>query len=83
MTDSNVTAEQLARTTMQAEDPATALRALTELRRELDAAERELVKRALASGASWSHIARSLGVSKQAAHRKHRHLAAALQQTAA
>lgn len=71
----SVTIEQLARDTAQIDDPETALRALTALRQELDATERELVQRALAGGASWSHIARSLGVTKQAAHRKHRHLA--------
>jgi ATP-dependent Clp protease ATP-binding subunit ClpA len=71
---SGATIEQLARDTVRIADPETALRALTALRKELDAVEPELVQRALAAGASWSHIARSLGVSKQAAHRKHRHL---------
>lgn len=75
MAASPVTIEQLARDTARIPDPETALRALTALRQELDAIERELVQRALAAGASWSHVARSLGVTKQAAHRKHRHLA--------
>jgi ATP-dependent Clp protease ATP-binding subunit ClpA len=70
-----VTIEQLARDTVHIADPETALRALSALRQELDMVEQQLVKRALAAGASWSDIARSLGVSKQAAHRKHRHLA--------
>lgn len=69
------TIEQLARDTARIPDPESALRALTALRRELDLVEQELVQRALGRGASWSHIARSLGVTKQAAHRKHRHLA--------
>jgi hypothetical protein len=66
--------EELARDTAQIEDPDTALRALTALRRELDATEPELVQRALQAGASWSQIARTLGITKQAAHRKYRHV---------
>ena len=70
------TIEQLASDTARATDPEAALRALSALRHELDGLEPVLVKRSLATGASWSQIARSLGISKQAAHRKHRHLAA-------
>ena len=75
MAASPATIEQLARDTVHIADPETALRALSALRQELDGIERELVQRAIAAGASWSQIARSLGVSKQAAHRKHRQLA--------
>jgi transposase-like protein len=74
MASSPGTIEQLARDTVQIADPETALRALTALRAELDATEPELVQRALQAGASWSQIARALGVTKQAAHRKYRHL---------
>jgi transposase-like protein len=70
----SATIEQLARDTVQIADPETALRALGALRQELEQVEPELVRRALRTGASWSQIARALGVSKQAAHRKHRHL---------
>jgi transposase-like protein len=68
------TIEQLAREVVQITDPDTALRALTALRQELDATEPELVLRALQDGASWSQVARALGITKQAAHRKYRYL---------
>src|SRR5437588_4900905 len=69
------TVEQLARDTAQIADPETALRALTALRNELGQMEPELVRRALRAGSSWSQIARALGITKQAAHHRHRHLA--------
>jgi len=75
MTATPATIEQLAHDTVATSDPETALRALGALRQELEQIEPELVQRALLTGASWSQIARALGVSKQAAHRKHRHLA--------
>src|SRR5207253_6670025 len=37
--------------------------------------EPQLVRRALQAGSSWSQIARALGITKQAAHHRHRHLA--------
>jgi transposase-like protein len=69
------TIEQLAHEVIETRDPEIALRALTALRQQLESCEAGLVQRALQAGASWSHIARTLGVSKQAAHRKYRHLA--------
>jgi hypothetical protein len=68
------TIEELARDVARTPDADTALRALAALRRELIMAEPELVGRALQDGASWSEVARALGISKQAAHRKYRHL---------
>jgi len=68
------TIEQLARDVSLSPDPENAIRALTALRAELDTIERELVVRAVGAGASWSQVARALGVTKQAAHKKHRHL---------
>lgn len=69
------TIEQLAHDAVHIPDAETALRALCALRQELDQIEPELVARALQSGATWSQIARALGISKQAAHRRHRQLA--------
>jgi transposase-like protein len=73
------TIEQLAHDAVHIPDAETALRAVSALRQELDQIEPELVARALQAGATWSDIARALGVSKQAAHRKHRELARTLQ----
>lgn len=83
MTASAATIEQLSRDASRHTDPEEALKALTALRRELDALEPALVARALRAGASWSQIARSLGVSKQAAHRKHRDVLASEEAEAA
>ena len=74
MTAAPGTIEQLARDASRQPNAEEALRALTALRRELDSLEPELVARALRAGSSWSQIAGALGVSKQAAHRKHRHV---------
>jgi len=73
------TIEQLAHDAVHIPDAETALRAVSALRQELDQIEPELVARALQAGATWSDVARALGVSKQAAHRKHRELARTLQ----
>src|SRR3954465_6805618 len=53
-----------------------ALRKVRELRRELDSFEREQVARALSEGTTFATIARELGVSRQAVHRRFRSLAA-------
>jgi len=52
-------------------DPGRGLTAVSELRREVERLEVEQVRAALAEGWSWRQIAEALGVSKQAAHRKH------------
>ena len=67
--------DQLERT-LTASDPVRALRELRVLRAELDALERARVRAALESGASFAAIARSLGITRQAAHRRYRHLTA-------
>jgi ATP-dependent Clp protease ATP-binding subunit ClpA len=67
---------QLAAEAADAPSPRAALRQLGELRRELDAFERRQVARALADGASFAAVARDLGISRQAVHRRFRDLAA-------
>jgi ATP-dependent Clp protease ATP-binding subunit ClpA len=57
--------------------PGAALRKLSELRRELEAFERRQVAQALSDGASFAAIARDLGLSRQAVHRRFRDLAGA------
>ncbi len=54
------------------EDPLRALTAVAELHREVNRTEAALVRRARVSGASWEQIARVLGVSRQAVHKKYR-----------
>src|SRR4051794_15371488 len=58
-------------------EPLAALQALTDLRDELEQLERTQVARALQQGHTFTAIAAPLGVSRQAAHRRYRDLAAA------
>ena len=60
---------------VRAGQPAAALRAMTALRDELDAFERLQVARALDAGQSFGDVARAIGISRQAAHRRYRDLA--------
>jgi DNA-directed RNA polymerase specialized sigma24 family protein len=53
------------------EDPADALAAVRALRRLADRVEDAAVERALAAGWSYTQIAEALGVTRQAAHKKH------------
>src|SRR4051795_5878936 len=57
--------------------PIESLATLAELRNELDELERTHVARALQAGGSYADIARPLGISRQAAHRRYRDLASA------
>lgn len=52
-------------------DPATGLRAVLALRRLIDDLERRQVRRARDAGWSWQQIGDALGISRQAAHKKH------------
>ena len=65
---------QLADEAAAARDPEAALRCLRELRDELVAFERARVGDALRSGASFGAIAKVMGISRQAAHRRYRDL---------
>lgn len=52
-------------------DPRTGLRSVAALRRLLEQLERAQVRNARSNGWSWQEIAAELGVSRQAAHKKH------------
>lgn len=61
----------LLRSSGRAGRPEKALPAIAALREELEALERHHVATAVAEGWSWSRVAKALGVTKQAAHKKH------------
>src|SRR3954454_15493778 len=61
--------------TLTDRNPVNSLTILTELRSELDELERGHVGRALHAGSSFADVARPLGISRQAAHRRYRDLA--------
>jgi hypothetical protein len=77
MTDLPERLSELFEHAVRATDPEVALHALTALRRELEAFERVQAWRALDAGSSYGSVARALGISRQAAHRRYRDLAAA------
>ncbi|MYM67410.1 helix-turn-helix domain-containing protein [Pseudoduganella sp. FT55W] len=52
-------------------EPGDAMAAALALRELADQVERKAVRQALADGWTWAQIAEALGVSKQAAHKKH------------
>jgi hypothetical protein len=62
--------EELLRRASRHDDPERALRAVTALRARLNALEEEHVRIAILAGLSWGEIARALGVSRQAAHKR-------------
>jgi len=53
------------------DNPEAALAAVLALRRLADKLERASVARAIEQGWTWAEIAESLGISRQAAHKKH------------
>jgi ClpA/ClpB-like protein len=63
---------ELLRRAVNTDDPDDALRAITVLRGELDRLERDAVACARVAGASWSAIADGLGITRQAAQKRHR-----------
>jgi hypothetical protein len=54
-----------------ADDPSVGLRAVVALRRLADQVENSQVAAARRDGLSWEQIGDALGVSRQAAHKKH------------
>jgi ATP-dependent Clp protease ATP-binding subunit ClpA len=65
----------LAEEAAAADDPEVALETLTRIRDELAEFERQQVARALTSGRSYGDVARAMGISRQAAHRRFKDLA--------
>jgi hypothetical protein len=59
---------------LHASEPGVALRAITALRQELETFEQLQVARALEAGETFAGIARTLHISRQAAHRRYRDL---------
>jgi len=53
------------------DEPADALAAVVALRLMADRLERKAVKKALEQGWTWAQIAESLGITRQAAHKRH------------
>jgi ATP-dependent Clp protease ATP-binding subunit ClpA len=66
---------RLAEEAAEAPEPDDALETLTRLRAELHEFERQQVARALTNGRSFGDVARAMGISRQAAHRRFRDLA--------
>ena len=53
------------------EEPSDALAAVVALRAMADQLERKAVRQAMQDGWTWAQVAEALGVTKQAAHKKH------------
>jgi len=53
------------------DNPEEALAAVVALRHMAEQLERKAIKEAISQGWSWSQVAEALGVSKQAAHKRH------------
>lgn len=53
------------------DDPAATIAAVIALRRLADRLEREAVARAIDAGWTWAQVAQALGVTRQAAHKRH------------
>ncbi|MGO0575870.1 hypothetical protein [Ornithinimicrobium panacihumi] len=62
---------QIATVAADTTDPRAGLRAVSSLRVLADTLELRQVEAALRSGMSWQEIADALGVTRQAAHKKH------------
>jgi Clp amino terminal domain, pathogenicity island component len=62
---------ELAREALASREPLEGLRAIVSLRHELQDLEAAHVAAALREGRSWSTVGEALGISKQAAHKRH------------
>jgi transposase len=62
---------RLSQQTVEADDPGAALRAAAQLRAQLEELVLDRVEQAVEEGWSWSEIAATLGISKQAAHKRY------------
>ena len=62
---------QIASVAVDTRDPRAGLRAVSSLRVLADTLELRQVEAALRSGMNWQDIADALGVTRQAAHKKH------------
>lgn len=62
---------QLAAVAANTDDPRAGLRAVASLRVLADTLELRQVEAGLRAGLTWQHIADALGVTRQAAHKKH------------
>jgi hypothetical protein len=72
MSDELAPLSELCRRVQGGDDPVDALTAVTALRARLEELEREHVADMLASGATWTQVAAPLGITRQAAHHRHR-----------
>jgi Clp amino terminal domain, pathogenicity island component len=75
MTNAPDRLRELVEHAVRAGHPNAALRAINALRQELEAFERLQVARALDAGETFAGVARAIGITRQAAHRRYRDLA--------
>ena len=75
MADDLAPISELCRRAQGENGSADALHAITALRVRLDALERRHVSDMLSHGATWADIAQTLGITRQAAHHRHRNVA--------
>lgn len=66
-----MTSSELAAVAADTDDPRAGLRAVASLRALADTLELQQVEAALRAGMSWQQIAETLGVSRQAVHKKY------------
>lgn len=74
MADDQTPIPELCRRSQGKRGPADALMAITALRARLDELERGHVGDMLGAGATWADISQPLGITRQAAHHRHRHV---------